>query len=40
MEQHVKVLGVLYIGVYGLWVLLSRETETLFASPPPSSLAR
>jgi hypothetical protein len=28
------------LGVYGLWVLLSRETEALFASPPPSSLAR
>lgn len=24
------------LGVYGLWVLLSHETEALFAAPPPS----
>jgi len=24
------------VGVYGLWVLLNKETERLFDSPPPS----
>lgn len=27
------------LGVYGLWVLLNRETERLFEAPPPLSAA-